>query len=117
QDHDGLWIRGEDGFRQLLLLESEGLAVDGLFAVAGQRTLGPPGIAGWMIADDDYRDVGFTCQICRRCIVGAVKICNLRSLSSASANSRQRRDGKRRRSAVPVERNLVRQRPDHGDAL
>src|ERR1035438_9998126 len=48
----------------------------------------------------------YTCQICRRCIVRAVNICNLRRLASASANSRQRRDGKRRRSAVPVERNL-----------
>src|ERR1035438_8892799 len=63
QDDDGLWIGGEHGFCELLLLERQGLAVDGLFAVAGQWTLGPPGIAGWMIADDDYRDVGFTCQI------------------------------------------------------
>src|ERR1035441_1164551 len=54
QEHNHRFrIRGVDLLDELLLLQVDGLAVNGLLAVARRRALGPPGIARGVVADED----------------------------------------------------------------
>jgi hypothetical protein len=59
QHHHRLRIRRVDLLDELLLLQVDGLAVDGLLAVARRGALGPAGVAGGMVADEDHGDIGF----------------------------------------------------------
>ena len=115
EDHDRVWVRLENLLDELLIFERDRLSIDRFFSIAGQDRLGPAGVAGWVVADADDRDVTLLRKPGRSRvgIVARVAYANVRS--DGRGNAAQRRHLIRRRAAVPIEQHLVRPWPDDGD--
>src|SRR5664279_548694 len=111
-----MWIDREDLLHQFFLLKDDGLAVNVFLAVRGHRTLVPPAIAGWMIADYDEDNIRLAGQNLGLGYIGAIGKGHLSALGGFP-NALHNAYAKRRRAAIPVKQNLVCPWTNHRDSL